>query len=124
MVDALTLRKARLQAGALLLSAGFALAMAIAALTRLGWLGLVEFKNDESWAMRMAVAIAQGQDLPLVGIGSSLGIPNAPFFVYLIALPALLDRNPTGATVFIAELGDVAGGYGRIAVQQRNPTVA
>jgi hypothetical protein len=110
MVDALTLRKARLQAGALLLSAGFALAMAIAALTRLGWLGLVEFKNDESWAMRMAVAIARGQDLPLVGIGSSLGIPNAPFFVYLMALPALLDRNPTVATGFIAVLGVLAVG--------------
>jgi len=84
------------------------LAIAIAAVTRLGWLGLVEFQADESGALSIASTIARGQALPLVGIGSSLGIPNAPFFVYLLAIPELLTRDPRVATGMIGLLGSVA----------------
>jgi 4-amino-4-deoxy-L-arabinose transferase-like glycosyltransferase len=82
-----------------------ALAVAIAALTRLGWLGLVEFQNDESWALRVAADIARGRSFPLVGIGSSLDVPNAPFFVYLMALPQIVSRDPSVATALIGLLG-------------------
>ncbi|HVC32309.1 MAG TPA: glycosyltransferase family 39 protein [Chloroflexota bacterium] len=89
-------------------------AVAITAVTRLGWLGLIEFENDEAWALTVASEIARGQAYPLVGIGSSLGIPNAPFFVYLMALPGLVGRNPALATGLIGLLGTaaVAATYG------------
>ncbi|HLZ09288.1 MAG TPA: glycosyltransferase family 39 protein, partial [Chloroflexota bacterium] len=90
------------------------LAVIIAAVTRLGWPGLVEFQYDESWALGVASTIARGQTLPLVGIGSSLEIPNAPFFVYLMALPELIGRDPRIANGFIGLLGvaAVAATYG------------
>jgi 4-amino-4-deoxy-L-arabinose transferase-like glycosyltransferase len=93
---------------------GLVLALLIAGVTRLGWLGLVEFQYDESWALGVASTIARGQALPLVGIGSSLGIPNAPFFVYLMAIPELIGRDPRIATGFIGLLGvaAVAATYG------------
>lgn len=84
------------------------IAIAIAAVTRLGWLGLIEFQNDEAWALRVAEGIARGQAFPLVGIGSSLDIPNAPFFVYLMALPELISRDPALATGLIGLLGTLA----------------
>ncbi len=87
-----------------------AVAIGISAMTRLGWLGLVEFKNDESWTLSIASSIARGQSHPLVGIGSSLGIPNAPFFVYLMALPEFFSRDPAFATAFIGFLGVAAVG--------------
>src|SRR5262249_36371780 len=91
-----------------------ALAVAIAGITRLGWLGLVEFQNDESWALRVAADIARGRSFPLVGIGSSLEIPNAPLFVYLMALPEIVSRDPAIATALIGLLGvgAVAATYG------------
>lgn len=90
------------------------IAMAIAAVTRLGWLGLVQFEYDESWALTVASSIAHGQSFPLVGIGSSLDIPNAPFFVYLMALPELVSRDPALATGLIGLLSTtaVAATYG------------
>ncbi|MGH2459258.1 MAG: ArnT family glycosyltransferase, partial [Chloroflexota bacterium] len=90
------------------------IALVFAAITRLGWPGLVQFEYDESWALSVASSIARGQALPLVGIGSSLNVPNAPFFVYLMALPELLGRDPSTATAFVGLLGAgaVAATYG------------
>jgi|GEM_PF-6686086 len=84
-----------------------ALILLCAGIPRLGWLGLAEFKGDESHVLLMAEGIARGQSYPLIGIGSSLGIPNAPFFVYLMAVPELLSREAIVATGFVALL-DVA----------------
>src|ERR1700730_11628747 len=84
---------------------GLLLALLLAAVTRLGWLGLIEFKNDESWALRVAASIARGQAHPLIGIGSSLGIPNAPFFVYLMAIPEIISHDPAVATALVGVLG-------------------
>lgn len=89
-------------------------AVLIAAVTRLGWLRLIEFQNDESWALSIASSIARGEAFPLVGIGSSLDVPNAPFFVYLMALPEIFTRDPSVATGLIGLLGTtaVAATYG------------
>lgn len=83
-------------------------ALLIAGVTRLGWLRLIEFENDEAWALSIASSIARGRSLPLVGIGSSLNVPNAPFFVYLMALPELASRDPSLATGLIGLLGTAA----------------
>jgi hypothetical protein len=87
---------------------GLIVALILGAVTRLGWLDLIEFKNDEAWALSVATSIARGQALPLVGIGSSLGVPNAPFFVYLMAIPELFSHDPAFATGLIGLLGVVA----------------
>ncbi len=89
-------------------------AVVMAALTRLGWPGLVQFEYDESWALSVASSIARGQAFPLVGIGSSLNVPNAPFFVYLMAIPELIGRDPSIATGLVGLLGTaaVAATYG------------
>jgi Dolichyl-phosphate-mannose-protein mannosyltransferase len=90
-----------------------ALILALAAVPRLGWLDLVEFKADESATLTVAAGIAHGRVLPLVGIVSSLGLPNAPFFVYLMALPELFSRDPRLATAFVGALdvGSVLATY-------------
>lgn len=100
--------------GSLAPRALLAVAVLIAAVTRLGWLRLIEFQNDESWALSVASSIARGEAFPLVGIGSSLNIPNAPFFVYLMALPEIFTRDPSVATGLIGLLGTaaVAATYG------------
>jgi Dolichyl-phosphate-mannose-protein mannosyltransferase len=86
-------------------AACLALASILAAITRLGWLGLVEFQGDESWALTVAEGIARGQAFPAIGIGSSLGIPNAPLFVYLMAIPETISRDPSVATGLVGLLG-------------------
>jgi hypothetical protein len=88
--------------------AGLVATVVLGAFTRLGWLGAVEFQNDESWALTAASSIARGQGLPPVGIGSSLDVPNAPLFVYLMALPELISRDPAVATALIGLLGVAA----------------
>lgn len=84
------------------------LAALLAAATRLGGLELAEFRFDEAWALDVAHQVRAGQALPPVGIGSSLGIPNPPFFVYLLALPLAVDPSPEAATAFVALLNVAA----------------
>ncbi|MBI2940290.1 MAG: hypothetical protein HYY04_07590 [Chloroflexi bacterium] len=79
-------------------------AVALAAVTRIAAVNLVEFKFDEVWALEVATAIREGRALPAVGIGSSLDIPNPPFFPYLLVLPLLVSPAPEGATAFIGLL--------------------
>lgn len=80
------------------------LAIALAATTRLAGIHLAEFKLDEVWALQMASDIRNGRALPPTGIGSSLGIPNPPFFVYLLVIPLLVSPAPEVATAFIGAL--------------------
>src|SRR5258708_5288335 len=81
-------------------SSGFVLllALVLAATARLGWPDLIEFKNDEAWTLSVASSIARDHAHPLVGIGSSLGVPNAAFFVYLMAIPEIVTRDPAVGT--------------------------
>jgi len=87
--------------------------MLLAAYLRLGRLELVEFKLDEAHVCsRAAEFIASGRP-PLVGIGSSVGVANPPLFIYLMAIPLSLSRNPIVIAGFIALLnvGAVLGCY-------------
>ena len=83
----------------------FAVALAAAAITRLTYLDLAEFKDDESRALGIGAAFLAGKLIPLIGIPSSVGINNPPAFEYLLTIPLLLTRNPAVATGFIGLLG-------------------
>ena len=56
----------------------------------------------------LAVGFLEGRLLPLVGIVSSVGINNPPAFVYLMAIPLAMSRDPVIATGFVGLLGAVA----------------
>jgi hypothetical protein len=94
---------------------GLALILAVAAGVRLARLDLMEFKGDEAQACALAgqvVAVLAGrappgQHLPLVGLMASVGVPNPPLFVYLLALPWALWPNPLALAAVIA-LSNVA----------------
>ena len=80
----------------------------LAAFLRLGQTGIVEFKRDEATLSRLALDFAQSGEIPLLGIGSSVGYPNAPINVYLLAIPYAVSDNPLIATLFIAFLNIIA----------------
>ncbi|NDJ51607.1 MAG: hypothetical protein GYB68_00820 [Chloroflexi bacterium] len=75
---------------------------------RIQQLGVVEFKRDEAAISRLALDLAQGEALPLLGIPTSLGIPNTAIPVYLYALPYAISDNPLVPTIFIALLNMLA----------------
>ncbi len=82
----------------------------LAAALRLGAPGVSEFKLDEAHLSQLALDTARGRDFPLLGIGSSVGIPNMPVSVWLFALPFLLSSDPTIATLFVGLLNVIAVG--------------
>ena len=82
--------------------------LVLAAVLRLGMLGAVEFKRDEANLSRLALDMARGETFPLLGIVSSVGVPNAPFSVYVIVPPFLLSSDPMLATGYVALLNVIA----------------
>lgn len=87
-----------------------ALILFVAAMVRLGEPGMVEFKLDEAWVSRITLDWLDGGALPLTGMPSSVGVPNPPVSVYLLAIPFALSSNPLVATMFIAALNIVGVG--------------
>ncbi len=81
--------------------------VALAAALRLAWPTLSEFKRDEATVVREALSIAHGH-WTAFGVGSSLGTANAPFFLYLAALPLRLDADPVALVLFIGLLNALA----------------
>lgn len=82
--------------------------MLLAAFLRLTSPGIVEFKRDEANLSYLALDFARGHSLPLLGISSSVGVPNSPLSVYLFSLPYLLTSDPIAATQFVGLLNVVA----------------
>jgi 4-amino-4-deoxy-L-arabinose transferase-like glycosyltransferase len=84
----------------------------LAALLRLGWPGLTEFKADEARLFTLALDLAELKVFPWCGIGSSVGVPNSPVSVYLTALPLVLPfmRNPIGGVLWVGALNVLAVG--------------
>ena len=84
--------------------------LVLAAGVRLWRLDLMEFKADEARACQLALqaidsvrgAGPAGREFPLVGLLSSVGVPNPPLFIYLLALPLAVCRDPLAAAAFIA----------------------
>jgi hypothetical protein len=79
-----------------------------AAVTRFCWLDLMEFKADEAEASRLALHAlgftepGVGHFFPTRGLTSSIGVPNPPLFVYIVALPMAVVRTPIAAAALIA----------------------
>ncbi len=82
--------------------------VAVAALVRFVGLDLMEFKPDEAEACRLALhalgysELGVGRFVPTAGLTSSVGLPNPPLFVYLIAMPLAVVRSPLAAVTFVA----------------------
>lgn len=79
-----------------------------AAVARLGWPGLTEFKADEARLLALSLEMANGGGLALRGISSSVGFPNFPMSVWLYAIPSLLTSHPYAATLFTGLLSTLA----------------
>lgn len=80
----------------------------LAAALRIGWAGVVEFKSDEATLSRLALELARGERFPLLGMTTSIGVPNAPFNVYVMTLPFLFSSNPQIATQYVGLLNVLA----------------
>ncbi|MBZ0297701.1 MAG: hypothetical protein K8L99_34410 [Anaerolineae bacterium] len=80
------------------------LVVVLAGLTRFGHPGTVEFKHDEATLSLLALDWLDGGPFPLTGMPSSVGVPNAPASVYVMAIPYGLGLDAQGATMFIAAL--------------------
>jgi hypothetical protein len=81
--------------------------LVLAAGMRLWRLDLMEFKADEAQACQLALQVVDdlrgaGHPFPLVGLLSSVGVPNPPLFIYLVALPLFFFRDPLAAAACIA----------------------
>ncbi|MHB1317089.1 MAG: ArnT family glycosyltransferase [Anaerolineae bacterium] len=83
---------------------GLALILLFAAVLRLGWPGINSFSFDEARVSLLALQMARQGQIPAVGIPSSAGIPNPPAFVWLMAIPFALSRDPLVATLFVGGL--------------------
>jgi hypothetical protein len=74
----------------------------LAAYLRLNHLDWTEFKLDEANLSQLAYRMARAGEIPLTGIGSSVGIVNPPLAAWLLAIPYALSASPIVATGFIA----------------------
>ncbi len=86
----------------------FLIILSVAAGLRFGLPEVIEFKRDEANLARLALDFARGRDFPLLGIGSSVGLRNAPFSVYVVTPPFLLSSDPALATYYIGALNVLA----------------
>ncbi len=90
----------------------------LSAYLRAGQPGIVEYKRDEANLSQLALDLASGQGFPLLGIGSSVGVPNAPMNVYFLAIPYFFSSSPLHATQFIGLLNVLAIGVTYVMVRQ------
>lgn len=83
----------------------------LAAVLRMGWPGLTEFKGDEARLVALALEMAQFETFPLRGISSSVGLPNFPTSVWIYALPLMAWRHVMAPLLFtgLANVLAVAG---------------
>ncbi len=87
--------------------------------------GITEFKRDEANLSQLSLDLVQGRDFPLLGITSSVGLPNPPINVYLFAIPYAFDDSPILATLFVGLLNILAVGLTwALARRYYGPTAA
>jgi hypothetical protein len=82
----------------------------LAAVLRIGWPGLTEFKYDEAQMYRSAVLLLRDGKLPAAVISSQAGLPYPPFMTYILAIPLIFIRHPAADVIFLGVLG--AGAVG------------
>jgi 4-amino-4-deoxy-L-arabinose transferase-like glycosyltransferase len=79
----------------------------VAAVARMGWPGMTEFKADEGRLLTMALDMSDGM-FAVRGISSSVGFPNSPMSVWLYSLPLFIWPHPIAATLFTGLLATLA----------------
>src|SRR5258708_22898530 len=84
------------------------LILILAAVLRLGWPGNVGFNQDEVGESLPALDMVHGRHFPLLGMNSSVRIPNPPMSIYLLAVPFALSDSPLVATGYVALLNVMA----------------
>lgn len=82
--------------------------LGLGAWLRLSNLDIVEFKRDEANLSQLALNLVRGEGVPLLGIVSSVGIPNSPVSAYVLAIPYAISSSPVVATAFISLLNLIA----------------
>ncbi|MGB1250928.1 MAG: ArnT family glycosyltransferase [Candidatus Promineifilaceae bacterium] len=80
----------------------------IAAILRIAWPGMTEFKADEARLLTLAYDMAEFKYFPLVGISNSAGLPNFPMSVWIYALPLFVWKHVFSATIFTGLLNTLA----------------
>ena len=70
----------------------------LAAYLRLNHLEWTEFKLDEAHLSQLAYDMARHGQIPLTGIGSSVGVVNPPLAAWLLAIPYAISTSPIVAT--------------------------
>lgn len=95
-------RKAHLLEGAAVVAI-----VLLAAVLRMGWPGLTEFKADEARLLSLALEM-RGGAFAVRGISSSTGFPNFPMSVWLYAIPTLIWPHVYAATLFTSLLNTLA----------------
>ncbi len=86
----------------------------LAAVLRLGWPTLTEFKFSEARLEALALEWTREGCLPLIGVPSSAGFDHSPLSVYLYIPAFLFTTNPIPATLYgglISLLGVVLTGW-------------
>lgn len=86
----------------------FIVVMLVATFLRMGDIGITEFKRDEAVLSQLARNVATGEDLPLLGMGSSTGFPNSPVSVYLFAIPYFFGSTPVLGNLFVVMMNLIA----------------
>ncbi|MEZ4516519.1 MAG: glycosyltransferase family 39 protein [Chloroflexota bacterium] len=79
----------------------------LAAVLRMGWPGITEFKADEARLLSLALEMRQGA-FAVRGISSSTGFPNFPMSVWLYAIPTFVWPHAYSATLFTGLLNTLA----------------
>ncbi|NLD42906.1 MAG: hypothetical protein GX657_05360, partial [Chloroflexi bacterium] len=85
-----------------------AVILLVAGVLRLGWPGLSQFRLDEAHIAALALGIAGGQEFPLWGTQSSVGVYLPPLADYVYALPLAIWKSPLSAVLLTGAL-NVAG---------------
>lgn len=87
----------------------FALLVALAAGLRLSRISDMEWNYDEKLAVQMAdELLAGGWHRLLVGMGSSIGVPNPPGFIVIVAAFRFMSLSPVGVAVAFAVMNVMA----------------
>jgi hypothetical protein len=73
--------------------------LVVAVYLRVSHIGLLEFKADEANAAILAVKMAHGEAFPSVGLTYSVGVRQAPLYIYLLAPFLAVSRSPAAFTI-------------------------
>jgi hypothetical protein len=85
-----------------------AIVLLLAAVLRVGWPTLSEFKFSEARLEALALELTREGRIPLVGVPSSAGFDHSPVSVYLYMPAFLFTSNPVPATIYGGLVGTAA----------------